>query len=271
MLRQAGRSLVCYAMLAGGIGSLAWFSQKVEAVPLVILSPWDMDSSPLVVLDAGHGGHDGGAVAGGVVEKNLALKLTLQIRENLIHHGVRVKMTRDEDVFIPLEERANMANAAEADAFVSVHLNTSGKEEVSGVETYFTGRKSLSVQRTLQARWSLASGTSVQDDRGRWLAESLQKEVCRYIQAIDRGVKERSYAVVSQTAVPAALIECGFLTHKGEANKLKDEAYQKQLTEGITAGILLFIKARTSHPERGVRLMTGPPSAPEEVVEGNAP
>lgn len=264
------RSLAAYGVLAVGLASQAWLSRQMEAMPAVNLSPWDVASIPLVVLDAGHGGHDGGAVAGGTIEKNLALELTLRLRDELLREGLRVKMTRDTDIFVPLEERAAMANEAGAAAFVSLHLNTSSSGEVSGVETYFTERKSLSVQRALQAKWSLTTG-SLKDKRGRWLAECLQQHVCRVTKTADRGIKERNYAVVSQTSVPAALVECGFLTHPTEAAKLKQEAYQKQLTAGLVAGILQYLKAHHHHPQRGIQLLTGPATAPQEEREVATP
>jgi len=233
---------------------------------MVRLAPWDVNGTPLVVLDAGHGGHDGGAVAGGTLEKKLTLELTLKLRDELIAHGLRVKMTRDRDVFLPLEERAAIADRCGADAFVSLHLNTSANAEVSGIETYFTEKKSLAAQRALQAKLSL-SGGSVKDERGRWLAESLQRHACLATKAGDRGIKERSYAVISQTQVPAALIECGFLTHEKEAARLKKTDYQKQLIQGITTGITQFLKARQTRPEHGIHLLAGPPTSPQEETE----
>lgn len=231
------------------------------------MGPWDLTETPLVIVDAGHGGHDGGAVAGGTIEKNLALDLSLLLREQLTAQGLRVKMTRDTDVFLPLEERAALADQMEAAVFVSLHLNTSAAPAVSGIETYYTEQKALSTQRALQAQFSLAAG-SVQDQRGRWLAESLQRHTCEATQAADRGIKQRNYAVISQTQVPAALIECGFLTNDTEAARLKKAAYQKQLAEGIARGISGFLKAQQGQPHRGIHLATTPAvPLPEETTE----
>lgn len=243
--------MLSYLSLAAGFMCLGWLSERLEAVPSVHLGPWDLIEAPLVIVDAGHGGHDGGAVAGGAVEKDLALTLAQQLRDCLIAEGLRVKMTRDGDTFLPLEERAAVANEAQANAFVSIHLNTSSAPEVSGIETYYTERKSLSAQRALQARWQLTA-SSVKDQRGRWLAETLQRHVCQTTQAENRGVKERNYAVVTHTQIPAVLVECGFLTHPGEAARLKSSDYQKQLVQGLTQGIREFVQARKDHPNRGV-------------------
>ena len=240
----------------------------METLPSVNLGPWDLEKIPLVVVDAGHGGHDGGAVAGGTLEKKLALALALRLRDELIALGLRVKMTRDSDVFLPLEERAALADEWQADAFISVHLNTSASPEVHGIETYYNERKSLAAQRALQAKWSLPNGP-VQDLRGRKLAESLQRHACRVTEAVDRGIKQRNYAVVSQTQVPAALIECGFLTHEAEAASLKNPDYQKKLTLAIAQGMAEFLKIQGGHPQHGVLLDSREPA--EDAPETAAP
>lgn len=264
-LSLISRSLVAYGALLAAMVGLAWLSSLLEKIPALSLSAWEEDRAPLVVLDAGHGGHDGGAVAGGTLEKKLALELTLQLQAQLIGHGVRVKMTRDSDIFLPLEQRAAIANEAEAAAFISVHLNTSSNTEVSGVETYYTEKKSLSTQRSLQAKGGFTGG-AVKDQRGKWLADFLQKRVCQNTQAVNRGIKERNYAVVSQTAVPSALIECGFLTNAAEAKSLQQGSYQKKLISGIAEGILQFLNAHHRQPSRGIQQTTdtGAPDEPDE-------
>lgn len=257
-----------YLALAGGFGSLIWLSQQLEAVPQVRLTAWEV--APLVVVDAGHGGHDGGAVAGGAIEKNLALDLALQLRQELLRLGLRVQMTRETDVFLPLEERAALADRVQAAAFVSLHLNTSAASEVSGIETYYTEQKSLPVVRALQTRLGLTSPT-VSDQRGRWLADHLQRHSCLTTQAENRGIKERNYAVVSQTQVPAALIECGFLTHATEASRLKQAAYQARLITGIAQGLAEFLKIQQAQPLRGVKASVEGPDKPRETETPTQP
>jgi N-acetylmuramoyl-L-alanine amidase len=250
---------------------MSWLSSELEAVPAVRLEAWETGKVPLVILDAGHGGHDGGAVAGGTLEKKLALELALQLRERLIGHGVRVRMTRSEDVFLPLEKRAEIANASDAAVFVSLHLNTSSSNSVSGIETYYTERKTLSAQRALQAKWALESA-AVRDQRGRWLAQSLQSLACQETGAINRGIKERNYAVVGQALMPAVLIECGFLTNAAEAERLQTQVYQDKLIGGIAQGVMMFLKAHPQDSIRGLRILAGPATAPvEENEESNRP
>lgn len=263
------RGAASYAALLGVLISLGWLSRTLEAVPEVKLSPWDLHGIPLVVVDAGHGGHDGGAVAGGTIEKELALTLSLQLRDLLVAQGLRVKMTRHTDVFLPLEERAAIANETGAAVFISLHLNTSAAREVSGVETYYTEQKALSVQRALQSRLGLGNG-AVQDRRGHWLAESLQRHACLMTHAENRGIKQRNYAVVSRTQVPAALVECGFLTNPEEAARLKKTEYQQKLVAGIATGIAEFLKAHHGLPDRGIQAVAGAEENVTEVGENNS-
>lgn len=260
------RGVASYAALAGSFLALGWLSDRLQAVPSIQLAPWDFDQAPLIVVDAGHGGHDGGAVVGAVLEKNLALTLAKQLREQLVALGIRVKMTRDGDHFLPLEERAALANELQADAFVSLHLNTSDKPEVSGIETYYTEHKSLSAQRALQQRWQLTT-SAVKDKRGRWLADILQNQACTSTQAVDRGIKERNYAVVSRTQVPAVLVECGFLTHAEESARLRQADYQKQLIQGLATGIRQFVQARKGAPGKGLEALPSPALAATEENE----
>lgn len=269
-LGRWARGAASYAALLGGLASAAWLSAKMDTLPQPHLGPWDLQKIPLVVLDAGHGGHDGGAVAGGTLEKKLALELTLRLREELLALGLRVKMTREADVFLPLEERAAIADQNEADVFVSLHLNTSASAEVSGIETYYTENKSLSAQRSLQSRYGLPGGP-IQDQRGGWLAACLQRHACRSTQATDRGIKQRNYAVVSQTQVPAALVECGFLTHDQEATRLKQGDYQKRLTASLAAGIAEFLKIQRGRPQQGLKQVAGQAAPAAEESETAAP
>ncbi len=258
------RALMSYVALAGGLASLAWMADRLEATPAARLDPWPMEAAPLVVVDAGHGGHDGGAVAGGTIEKNLALDLALRLLDQLKAHGLRVKMTRDTDVFIPLEDRSAQADPSEADAFVSLHLNTSPAPEVSGIETYCRDHKPLSVSRAQSGQEP--PGTAPQEEKyGRLLAESVQRHACLATQAANRGIKQRNYAVVAQSRVPAALIECGFLTHPAEAARLKTADYQTRLTAGIAAGIAQFVKAQRVRLGPGRPLISTVPLTRDEV------
>lgn len=230
------RSSASYLALAGVVLALGWLSRSLEAVPAVRIRPWELDSAPLVIVDAGHGGQDGGAVAGGFIEKNLSLTLARQLRDQLHELGLRVKMTRDRDVFIELEARSQIAKKAKATLFVSLHLNTSETASVQGIETYYAEQKSLSARRS-------PSGSRGQH-ASEWLARSVQLHACSGSKAEDRGIKAKNYAVVTHTPCPAVLVECGFLTHVDEVAKLKRSEYQLALAQGIARGVVEFIKSQ---------------------------
>lgn len=239
-LGQITRSSVSYGALVVVPMALSWLSLQLEAVPSLKIRPWELESAPLVVVDAGHGGQDGGAVAGGLIEKNLSLTLARQLRGYLQDLGLRVKMTRDSDVFIELEERSKIAAETKATLFVSLHLNTSDTSSVNGIETYYAEQKSLVARRNQSG----SRGKNASE----MLARSLQQHVCLGSKAEDRGIKAKNYAVVTHTPCPAALIECGFLTHADEVAKLKRAEYQASLTRSIAAGVAEYLKTQPAQP-----------------------
>lgn len=225
---------------------------------------------PLVVVDAGHGGGDGGAVWNGIIEKNLALTLALKLKAQLEKLGVDVQMTRSKDVFVSLEGRAAIANRAQADVFVSVHLNSVGNEVgVRGIETYFCTNKSLSALRGMQVAYGLKTTVGLRDRRGEKLAAVVQRLACQSTGAPNRGTKERSYTVVHGALCPAVLVECGFISNPKEAALLKTRSYQEKLTAGIARGISSYLHGQELDPQRGLELpkdeapaLHGPPFKP---------
>lgn len=192
----------------------------------------------MVIVDAGHGGHDGGAVANGIIEKDLNLDLARRLKRELEAAGLRVHTTRDADTFLPLEDRAAMAEKHSAAAFVSVHFNTDGEgSDADGIETYFATFSPLAARRLASKPANSAGFASV-----------VQRMVCASTQATDRGTKARSYAVVAQAACPAVLVECGFITSKSESAKLKREAYRDQIAAGIAQGVAVFLQGQATSP-----------------------
>lgn len=233
--------VLSYAALAGGVFCLTWLADRQESVAELQWGPWEGphgNEPPLVIIDAGHGGHDGGAVANDVVEKNLALKLAERVRFHLEGHGVRTQMTRDDDTFIPLEERSAIANRAQPAAFVSLHLNTSvSAPHVSGIETYYSSRKTPFQQRGLE-------NAATRDPTGERLARSIQFHTCEVTKAVDRGIRERGYSVILHTFCPAVLVECGFLTNTDEAAKFNQAGYRDIVAAGIARGVVEYLHMR---------------------------
>lgn len=179
----------------------------------------------LVALDAGHGGIDSGCLGGRVMEKDVNLQITLLLRDLLQERGFQVVMVRDTDTEISKEERVEFANDARADIYVSIHQNTyEGKDKsVGGIETWYDGK-----------------------DAGRdckSLAECIHRKAVDSTGAVKRSLIDNGdLYVLSNTAMPACLIETGFLSNPEERIRLCDAEYQAQLAEGIAEGICDYFK-----------------------------
>lgn len=190
---------------------------------LVLWGGWSLlhreedDGVFLVVLDPGHGGDDPGAVVGETLEKDINLAIALLVREQLEEQeGITVLMTREQDVYPSLTDRADFANRENADLFVSIHANSLEDDSYAGIITFYhqDKRSSRAFAQAIQAAVATASG------------------------GIDRGVRSEDYAVLRETDMPAVLVETGFMTCPEELALLQDADYQKLLAEGIAQGIL---------------------------------
>lgn len=177
-----------------------------------------------VALDAGHGGWSSGAVYGGILEKDLNLPITLRVGELLAHRVRQVVMVRSKDEYIGLYARCDIANAAGADLFLSIHCNANENSDIQGVFTYsYPG-----------------------SEPGEALAGHVQREVARASGGLDRGLLTNDYVVLRETTMPAALLECGFLSNPTERLRLADPAYQEQIAQGAAAGILAYLATLTA-------------------------
>src|SRR5881275_15598 len=172
-------------------------------------------SAPItVVIDAGHGGHDRGGIPGqSVAEKEMTLDVAQRLRNVLAASGYRVVMTRDSDVFVPLGTRVAIANSYGNAIFVCIHFNATKRAGASGIETYFYSRDSLP------------------------LASAIHYFVTGGAPSANRGVRRRGYYVLRKTAIPAVLVECGFLTNPTEAAFAQTASYRQKLAEEIAAGV----------------------------------
>lgn len=186
-----------------------------------------------VVLDAGHGGHDPGAIGGstGQLEKDAALDIARGVRDYLLEAGLRVLMTRDGDCFVDLDGRPQRAEEGEGDLFVSIHLNSSTKPTAQGVNTY--AFDSGGNPNAPGARHVL---------RSRELAKQIQKALVGATDAVPRVENSKNFAVLRGSDMPAVLVECGFLSNGDEAAKLASEEYRMRIAEGIANGILAWTR-----------------------------
>ena len=176
----------------------------------------------LVVIDPGHGGQDPGAIGiGGIRETDVVLEVSKIVEKLLSEKGVKVSLTRGNEVDLDLSPRVSLANKINADIFVSIHANASrGKRrDINGLETfYYRG-------------W-----------RGRLLAKRIQKQILRVSPGSpDRGVKQGRFYVIKNTRMPAVLVEIGFLTGRLDARRLEKSEHRKRIAYAIAKGILEYL------------------------------
>jgi N-acetylmuramoyl-L-alanine amidase len=175
----------------------------------------------LVAIDPGHGGHDPGAMSsGGTREKNINLEVALRIADLLQRNGVGVVMTRQDDQFIELEERADIANRRNADLFVSIHSDSNPDRGRQGFTVY------------------VAKGASAATDR----AAGAINQALAATGTESHGIHEAVYKVLINTSGPAVLIELGYLSNYQDVLRLRDPAYQDRLAQAIAAGILNYLR-----------------------------
>jgi N-acetylmuramoyl-L-alanine amidase len=216
-----------------------------------------------IVLDAGHGGHDSGATGPtGLMEKDLVLDVTRRVAKLVeARLGLKVLLTRDSDNFVTLRDRTSYANRQHADLFVSIHANAHREAAADGVETYFLSSEATdSTARQVAALengvvqleqpngrgagqadivkailWDLAqSEFQVESSR---LAEVVHDSMTQTLRISNRGVKQAGFYVLGGAAMPAILLEIGFVTNPREERKLKDTKYRDEIARAIFSGL----------------------------------
>jgi len=226
-----------------------------------------------VVIDAGHGGKDSGAIGpSGLMEKDVVLDIAKRLRE-LMQQDLqwRVTLTRDTDVFIPLEERTVIANAKAADLFVSIHANSAERLDAHGIETYFLDLASDEQSMRVAARENATTVSKVSDlqvilrdlqmtskrNESSLLAGSVQQAM---VQAPnggkngrDLGVKHAPFLVLMGAEMPSILVETGFVSNPGEERKLADPKYRAQAARAILEGIKEYLATANGSGARQVQ------------------
>lgn len=214
------------------------------------------DLTRTVVIDTGHGGHDPGARHHGLEEKQLALDISIRLRTILEQAGLTVVMTRDSDRFIPLSERAELANRLKADLFLSIHLNANPDSNVSGAAIYYPRKSVVSPD--------IASSLFIQDTEVNSTSDTLQHVLWgtvpkrTYIEsnqlagAICNSFKENlkvkcvdkpaRFVVLRETLMPAVLIEIGYMSNKDEALLLGSSEYRQTAAESVAKGLIDYIR-----------------------------
>jgi N-acetylmuramoyl-L-alanine amidase len=233
-------------------------------------------AAPLVVIDPGHGGTQGGASSpDGLVEKNISLALARRVKGALERElKATVVLTREQDSLVLLPERVTLANRRKPDAFVSIHANSMPTQRQrllhEGIETYFLSAAASGEEaRKVAARENAEAGgqpkgvggdtlsfiladlqrAETHADSSR-LAYAVQEALIAQTGAVDRGVQQAPFYVLMGLDAPAVLIEVGFISHPDESKRLSDPAYQERLARAIAAGLTKFLRevgARDGH------------------------
>lgn len=166
-----------------------------------------------VVIDAGHGGHDNGGQWGRVYEKHLALDTAYRLESKLKSLGYQTVMTRRSDYFISLPQRVSTGNSYRNAIFVSIHYNYTWKQEVSGLETFYSS------------------------EEGRRLAQLVQSSLIRRTRTVDRNAKYARFYVIRNSTLPAVLVEGGFVSNATERDRMKSGWFRETIAQGIVDGI----------------------------------
>ena len=215
-----------------------------------------------VVIDAGHGGRDPGAVAFGLKEKDVALRIAHELARVFARRrpDIRVFLTREDDVFIPLDRRPVLAKQKNADLFLSIHLNANKIERFSGIESYFLNLTSDASALQLAARENATTEKNVGDLtailrdllrdtnilESSKLARTLQAALIHGVRSRfpvrDLGVKQAPFMVLIGAEMPSVLVEAGFLTNRRENRRLRDSDYLELLAESIFDGLRIYIR-----------------------------
>ena len=238
-----------------------------------------------IVVDAGHGGWDLGTVGrGGLLEKDLVLEIAQRLGKLLESRlGADVILTRNDDNYIPLDERAGVANQSQADLFISVHANYSDLPSARGVETYYTNLFSAPSPKDMETPASESKNVTIATlapadlhekvEQSRRLAASVQRSLYSTLSTENpglrnRGVKEASYVVLTETAMPGILAEVSFVSSPSDEQKLRSNGYREQIAEALYKGIARY--AASSH---GVKMASASStsSSPTSLLPSRAP
>ena len=242
----------------------------VAAGPAAAEAPEARDRFDVVVIDAGHGGDDRGALGVRVLEKELVLDVAQLLASRLRGEGLRVVMTREDDRTVPLEARTSLANDARGDLFVSIHANSAPAAEARGVETFFVSLEASDAEaHRVAARENEAFGGRDGQAAGDPLVALLgdliatehlmesqdfarlaQTELAAAVREPSRGVKQAPFVVLMGVQMPASLVEIGFVSNPREAAALRGVERRREIAEALARAVLRF--GRSYDAKRGV-------------------
>jgi N-acetylmuramoyl-L-alanine amidase len=227
----------------------------------------EVDDEFTVLIDPGHGGKDSGTRGGGYFEKKVVLEVSLEVAEQLKSTpDIKGVLTRDKDVFIPLDERARIGNKVNADLFISIHCNAAADTRAYGAETFVLGlhrnednfeiakkeNKVILMEDDYEVKYdgfdpkspeSYMTFTVMQEeylDESILLADKVQKRFTNHLSRHNRGVKQAGFLVLRETSMPSVLIELGFLSNPKEGKFLNSKQGQKKMANAIVKAIKAY-------------------------------
>ena len=226
-----------------------------------------------VVLDPGHGGGDGGTVVFSLLEKELALDISLRVQRALRRNGIRALMTRRSDHDVALEERVAIARKYPGTPFVSIHLNRFKSASVSGAEVYVMDGKPVPLpvvkgydgqaSGDSELHWTSGDPSSrgFYDRRSTTLGSLILDRMTEDGELNNRGLRQRKLFVVEHAPPPAVLIECGYLSNPSEARKFSKAAFREKVALDIAEGITAYLEAAADNPTYGFKRDSKPGDA----------
>ena len=195
-----------------------------------------------IVLDPGHGGKDTGAIgAGDLYEKEVVLDISKRVKAGLTRFGFEVFLTRTGDQYLTLKERAEYAARVKADLFLSIHADGAVTTAAQGVQTFVSTCAGYESSNTNGGGGTLTTNPNNRFDRANAvLGYAIQSNLLKMSGRSDRGVRRARFSVIKNAPAPAALIECGFLTHREEGRLLGSVTYRKAVAVGIVNGVRAY-------------------------------
>ena len=220
-------------------GVFAKIARIEDGIVLGWINKKSLNTEKIVFLDAGHGGTDGGATYFGVNEKTINLKVTNKVKNSLEALGFTVVMIRETDKTVGLLERSMAANLSGADIFVSIHHNAMpSNSTVTGIETYYY-QYDPDYPSKMNQQYHNDPARILESSK---LATNIHSSLINSTGAKNRGVKRNTFSVLRETAIPAVLLELGYMSSPTELAKLNTDSYQNTLAKAITNGIVAYFK-----------------------------
>ena len=271
--------VLCFAIVSEG-GRHLISAMDVTKIIEPVMRPGKIKNAAevrTVVLDAGHGGHDSGATGSLCVEKIMALDVVQRAKRMLQESGYTVRLTRNDDTFIPLEQRSAFANKFLNAIFISVHFNKSNTSGGTGIETFALaprGVPSMDEENLSYSDFKQHPGHA-RDPENTALATAMHSSMLRHLRMYDRGIKRARFAVIRNLTIPGVLLEGGFVNNPTDSRQIASLAFREAFARAIAEGVGRYrnsvVGQMQSFVPTAVVSATDPTSAPIIKKEEETP